>query len=234
MGYDPETLRARLRRRQPDREHPLRLPARGDLERERHGRSAAHPRHVVMLTCDAFGVLPPIARLTPAQAMYHFLSGFTAKVAGTETRRDRARAHLLGLLRRPLHAAPARGLRRGCCAERIARHGADLLAGQHRLDRRRLRHRAADAHRRDPRDPVGGARRHARARGGSARDPNFGFEVPLAVPGVDAGPARPALAPGPMRPPTTRRRGGWSAMFTENFAPYEPLIDADLREAALG
>ncbi|MGL5009212.1 MAG: phosphoenolpyruvate carboxykinase (ATP), partial [Paracoccaceae bacterium] len=43
-----------------------------------------HPRHVVMLTCDAFGVLPPIARLTPAQAMYHFLSGFTSKVAGTE------------------------------------------------------------------------------------------------------------------------------------------------------
>ncbi len=43
-----------------------------------------HPGHVVMLTCDAFGVLPPIARLTPAQAMYHFLSGFTSKVAGTE------------------------------------------------------------------------------------------------------------------------------------------------------
>ena len=42
------------------------------------------PRNVVMLTCDAFGVLPPIARLTPAQAMYHFLSGFTSKVAGTE------------------------------------------------------------------------------------------------------------------------------------------------------
>ncbi|CAN5621603.1 phosphoenolpyruvate carboxykinase [soil metagenome] len=43
-----------------------------------------HPKNIVMLTCDAFGVLPPIARLTPAQAMYHFLSGFTAKVAGTE------------------------------------------------------------------------------------------------------------------------------------------------------
>lgn len=43
-----------------------------------------HPRNIVMLTADAFGVLPPIARLSPAQAMYHFLSGFTAKVAGTE------------------------------------------------------------------------------------------------------------------------------------------------------
>ena len=43
-----------------------------------------HPKNVVMLTCDAFGVLPPIARLTPAQAMYHMLSGFTSKVAGTE------------------------------------------------------------------------------------------------------------------------------------------------------
>ncbi len=43
-----------------------------------------HARHIFFLTCDAFGVMPPIARLTPQQAMYHFLSGFTAKVAGTE------------------------------------------------------------------------------------------------------------------------------------------------------
>ena len=43
-----------------------------------------HPKNIVMLTADAFGVMPPIARLTPSQAMYHFLSGYTAKVAGTE------------------------------------------------------------------------------------------------------------------------------------------------------
>jgi phosphoenolpyruvate carboxykinase (ATP) len=46
--------------------------------------TAGHPRNIVMLTADAFGVLPPVAKLTSSQAMYHFLSGFTAKVAGTE------------------------------------------------------------------------------------------------------------------------------------------------------
>src|SRR5512134_3386347 len=45
---------------------------------------AGHPSNVVFLTADAFGVMPPIAKLTPEQAMYHFLSGYTAKLAGTE------------------------------------------------------------------------------------------------------------------------------------------------------
>jgi len=54
------------------------------IENHQPGSKAGIPEHIFFLTCDAFGVLPPISRLTPGQAMYHFISGYTAKVAGTE------------------------------------------------------------------------------------------------------------------------------------------------------
>ena len=44
----------------------------------------SHPKNIILLTCDASGVLPPIAHLTPDQALYHFISGYTSKIAGTE------------------------------------------------------------------------------------------------------------------------------------------------------
>lgn len=43
-----------------------------------------HPKNIILLTCDAFGVIPPVSKLTPSQVMYHFISGYTTKVAGTE------------------------------------------------------------------------------------------------------------------------------------------------------
>ena len=55
-----------------------------NIENAKPGSMSGHPANVFFLTCDAFGVLPPISRLTPGQAMYHFISGYTAKVAGTE------------------------------------------------------------------------------------------------------------------------------------------------------
>ena len=70
------TTVSRKMRAPPIRSRPSPTPARPAR--------AGHPKNIVMLTADAFGVLPPIAKLTPSQAMYHFLSGFTAKVAGTE------------------------------------------------------------------------------------------------------------------------------------------------------
>lgn len=54
------------------------------MEQQHEEQKAGHPNNIIFLTCDAFGVLPPVSKLTPGQAMYHFISGYTAKVAGTE------------------------------------------------------------------------------------------------------------------------------------------------------
>jgi phosphoenolpyruvate carboxykinase (ATP) len=84
-----------------------------------------HPSNLVFLACDAFGVLPPISRLTPAQAMYHFLAGYTAKVAGTEagvTEPEATFSTCFGAPFMPLHPARYAELLR----ERLTKHGSQV------------------------------------------------------------------------------------------------------------
>ncbi|MEX0907529.1 MAG: phosphoenolpyruvate carboxykinase (ATP) [Gemmatimonadota bacterium] len=82
-----------------------------------------HPRNVIFLTADAFGVMPPIAKLTPEQAMYHFLSGYTAKVAGTERGVTEPRAAFSACFGAPFLPLPPSTYAR-MLGDRLARHGA--------------------------------------------------------------------------------------------------------------
>jgi phosphoenolpyruvate carboxykinase (ATP) len=109
-----------------------------------------HPKNVIMLTADAFGVLPPISRLTPEGAIYHFLSGYTAKVAGTEIGVTEPQATFS-----PCFGGPFLVWHPSKYAELLAAHrqtSGPGLACQHRLDGRRLWHGAADEDRLHARD----------------------------------------------------------------------------------
>ncbi len=81
-----------------------------------------HPRNIIMLTCDAFGVMPPIARMTPDQAMFHFLSGYTAKVAGTERGVTEPKATFSACFGAPFMARHPTVYAK-LLGEKIARHG---------------------------------------------------------------------------------------------------------------
>ena len=84
-----------------------------------------HPQNIIMLTCDAFGVLPPVAKLTPAQAMYHFLSGYTAKVAGTEKGVTEPSATFSTCFGAPFMALPPT-VYANLLGEKIAAHGVNV------------------------------------------------------------------------------------------------------------
>ena len=96
------------------------------------------PKNIFFLTCDAYGVLPPITKLTTEQAMYHFLSGYTAKVAGTEEGIDEPKATFSACYGAPFMPLPA-----AYYAEMPRRKDqslpGELLADQYRMDRRTLR-----------------------------------------------------------------------------------------------
>jgi phosphoenolpyruvate carboxykinase (ATP) len=190
-----------------------------------------HPRHVVMLTCDAFGVLPPIARLSPAQAMYHFLSGFTSKVAGTERGVKEPQPTFSTCFGAPF--MPRRPEVYGrLLQDKIRRHGASCwlvntgwTGGAYGTGRRMpiaaTRALLAEA--------LSGRLERAAFR----RDPNFGFEVPVAVDGIDPvllDPRRSWTDPSAYDAAARRLVG----LFAGNFAAHAPHIDADIRAVAIG
>jgi phosphoenolpyruvate carboxykinase (ATP) len=189
---------------------------------------ADHPSAVVFLTADAFGVMPPIARLTRAQAKYHFLSGYTAKVAGTERGITEPQATFSACFGSPfMPLPPARYAE--MLGERLRKHDADVwlvntgwtggpYGEGHRI---RLAHTRAliDA-------ALSGALDDVPMR----TDDVFGVEVPTAVDGV----------PDEILEP----RGTWSdpsafdaqaaklaGMFHDNFRRFEDKVPSEVREA---
>ena len=177
-----------------------------------------HPRHVIMLTADAFGVLPPIARLTPAQAMYHFMSGYTAKVAGTErgvTEPQATFSACFGAPFMPLHPSVYAGL----LGDRLRAHGATpwlvntgWTGGPYGVG-----HRISIAYSRAVvRAALSGALDSVEC----DTDPVFGFQVPRTCPGVPAevlDPARTWADPAGHRIAAERL----ARRFAANFAPFE-------------
>ena len=151
------------------------------------------PKNVVMLTCDAFGVLPPIARLTPAQAMYHFLSGLHR--AGRRHRKGPGRGaagHFQHLLRRTRSCRAGPRCTAGCWRTLIARHGVDCWlvntgwsGGQYGVGKRMgIRHTRALLR--------GGAGRQPGSNARFRKEPFFGLAIPEAVPGIPGRGARPS------------------------------------------
>ncbi|WP_294235476.1 phosphoenolpyruvate carboxykinase [uncultured Sphingomonas sp.] len=187
------------------------------------------PRNIVMLTADAYGILPPIAKLTPDQAMYHFLSGYTARVAGTEigvTEPDATFSTCFGAPFMPRHPSVYGNLLK----ERIAKGVVDCwlvntgwTGGKYGVGNRM----PIKATRALLNAALDGSLNSAEFR----TDPNFGFQVPVSVPGVD-----PAI----LNPRDTwADKAAYDAtaaklvdLFNENFQQFADHVDEGVREAA--
>jgi phosphoenolpyruvate carboxykinase (ATP) len=195
----------------------------------RSGR-APHPKNLVMLAADAFGVLPPIAKLTPAQAMYHFLSGYTAKVAGTERGLGKEPqpefSTCFGSPFLPRDPSVYGNLLR----ELIAKHDVDCwlvntgwTGGKYGVGRRMpikvTRTLLAAA--------LNGSLRNAQFR----TDKYFGFSVPTSLPGVEPHILDP-IKTWNDKAEFDKTARALVGMFQKNFAKFESSVDADVRAAA--
>ena len=190
---------------------------------------AGHPKNVVLLTCDASGVLPPIARLTPAQALYQFISGYTAKVGGTEAgAREEPEITFSTCFGAPfmVHnpAVYADLLRR-----KIERHGATTwlintgwVGGAYGVGKRiSIGHTRAI---------LSAALSGALADVEYVEDPVFGFQVPKSCPGVPAEVLDPASA-WPSRKAYLDKYRQLAGRFIDNFRKFAAEAPADVAAA---
>jgi phosphoenolpyruvate carboxykinase (ATP) len=187
------------------------------------------PANVVMLTADAFGVLPPIARLTPDQAMYHFLSGYTAKVAGTEigvTEPEATFSTCFGAPFMPRHPSVYGNLLK----ERIAKGGVQCwllntgwTGGKYGVGQRM----PIKATRALLNAALDGSMNQAEFR----KDPNFGFDVPVAVDGVDSAILDPRETWAD-KDEYDRAAQKLVQLFVDNFAQFAEHVDESVLKAA--
>jgi|SRR5579862_5073188 len=189
---------------------------------------AGHPKNVVMLTADAFGVLPPIARLSPAAAMYHFLSGYTAKVAGTERGVTEPKATFSTCFGAPFMVWDPNVYAK-LLGDRIAKHQSKVwlvntgwTGGPYGVgSRMKIAHTRAMIN-----AVLSGALDHV----GYERDPVLNLEVPKSCPNVP--------------PEVLSPRNTWhdkaaydaqakklAAMFADNFKAFEATATADVKAA---
>ena len=190
---------------------------------------AGHPKNVIFLTADAFGVMPPIAKLTPAQAMYHFLSGYTAKVAGTEKGLVGVQPEFSTCFGAPFLPRPPAEYG-DLFRKYLTEHEVDCWlvnsgwsGGIYGVGRRM----PIKATRALVTAALNGSLKNASFR----TDPYFGFSVPTSVPGVE-----PHLLY-PMK--TWKDKAEFDAtarklvkMFQDNFVKFEKDVAPDVRAAA--
>jgi phosphoenolpyruvate carboxykinase (ATP) len=193
--------------------------------------AGGHPSNIVFLAADAFGVMPPIARLTADQAMYHFLSGYTAKVAGTErgvTEPSATFSACFGAPFLPLHP----GVYAKMLGERISRHKARVwlvntgwTGGPYGTGTRmKLGHTRAML-----RAALSGVLEKAKF----TKDPVFGFEVPTSVPDVPSAILSPRSTWTDSAAYDSQARK-LATMFRENFQQFRAQVPEAVAQAEPG
>jgi phosphoenolpyruvate carboxykinase (ATP) len=189
---------------------------------------AGHPTNVVMLTADAFGVLPPISRLSPAAAMYHFLSGYTAKVAGTERGVTEPKATFSTCFGAPFMVWDPNVYAR-MLGERIDRHAARVwlvntgwTGGPYGVGTRmKIAHTRA---------MINAALAGALDGVGVDVDPIFNLDVPRSCPNVPADVLQPRRTwKDPAAYETQARK--LAGMFADNFKAFEATASAEVKTA---